>query len=99
MLGVIGGTIDPADVISSVRLVNVYVGSRSNLQTRSGIRSISYWDAVEPMAIAFVNVVRTLSNGEVLGAQFWKSLIRIERNSAGFGPSLKSARHVALTSD
>ena len=37
MLGVIGGTIEPADVITGVRLVNVYVGSGSNLQTRSGL--------------------------------------------------------------
>ena len=37
VLGVIGGTIEPADVITSVRLVNVYVGSGSNLQTRSGM--------------------------------------------------------------
>ena len=37
VLGVIGGPIEPADVITSVRLVNVYVGSGSNLQTRSGM--------------------------------------------------------------
>ena len=42
MLGVIGGTIEPADVITSVRLVNVYVGSGSNLQTRSGMT----WEGV-----------------------------------------------------
>ena len=84
VLGVIGGTIELADVITSVRLANVYVGSGSNLQTRSGMT----WKGVSlVMAIEFVYVVRTLSYGEVLGAQSWKSLLRIERNSAGFGPS------------
>ena len=42
MLGVIGGTTEPADVFTSVRLVNVYVGSGSNLQTRSGMT----WEGV-----------------------------------------------------
>ena len=37
MSGVIGGTIEPADVITGVRLLNVYVGSGRNLQTRSGV--------------------------------------------------------------
>ena len=37
VLGVIGGTIEPAGVITGVRLVNVYVGFGSNLQTRSGM--------------------------------------------------------------
>ena len=50
-------------------------------------RNISCWDTVEPMAIEFVHVARTLSSGGVLGAQSWKSWLRIERNSAGFGLS------------
>ena len=37
VLGVIGGSIEPADVITGVRFVNVYVGCGSNLQTRSGM--------------------------------------------------------------
>ena len=37
VLGVIGGTVELADVITGVRLVNVYVGYGSNLQTRSGM--------------------------------------------------------------
>ena len=60
-------------------------------------RSISCWDTVEPMAIEFVYVVRTLSYGEGLGAQSWKSLLRIERNSAGFGPKRTSVNETRRT--
>ena len=47
VLGVIGGTIGPADVVTGVRLVNVHVGSWSNLQTRSGMS----WKGISPAGI------------------------------------------------
>ena len=82
VVGAIGGTIEPADVITSVRLVNVYMGSGSNLQTRSGMT----WKGVSLVGTQWSRW-QLSSYGGVLGAQSWKSLLRIERNSAGFGPS------------
>ena len=86
VLGVIGGTIEPADVMFYQRVRGLWE-QPANSERNVVERNISCWDTVEPMAIEFVHVARTLSYGGVLGAQSWKSWLRIERNSTGLGLS------------